>query len=61
MIKQINMKKLFVLVTSLICMLEGNYGQAPVPAESTVKIWEESVTLPTYLVDPPGLNPRFYT
>lgn len=60
MIKQINMKKLFVLVTSLICMLEGNYGQAPVPAESTVKIWEESVTLPTYLVDPPGLNPRFY-
>jgi len=31
-----------------------------ISCQSTVKIWEETATLPTYLVDPPGKNPRFY-
>jgi tetratricopeptide (TPR) repeat protein len=26
----------------------------------SAKIWQEKVSLPTYLVDPPDLNPRFY-
>jgi tetratricopeptide (TPR) repeat protein len=29
-------------------------------ADEPVKIWLEGETMPTYLVDPPGLNPRFY-
>jgi len=28
--------------------------------EEPVRIWEEKTVLPTYLVDPPDLNPRFY-
>jgi hypothetical protein len=27
---------------------------------SKVRIWAENVTMPTYLVDPPDPNPRFY-
>ncbi len=34
--------------------------QSTEQTESRVKIWEEPVTLPTYLVDDPDLNPRFY-
>lgn len=30
-------------------------------AESTVKVWEEPLTLPTYRLEPPGLSPMFYT
>ncbi|MHC4566937.1 MAG: DUF5107 domain-containing protein, partial [Planctomycetota bacterium] len=30
-------------------------------ADSPVRIWEEPLTLPTYRLDPPGLNPMFYT
>lgn len=30
-----------------------------VPA--AVKVWEEPLTLPTYRLDPPDVNPRFYT
>ena len=29
-------------------------------AQEPVRIWQEPETMPTYLVDPPGLNPRFY-
>ncbi len=32
---------------------------ASVPA--AVKVWEEPLTLPTYRLDPPDVNPRFYT
>ncbi len=30
-------------------------------AASPVRVWEEPLTLPTYRLDPPGLNPMFYT
>lgn len=30
-------------------------------AEKAVKVWEEPVTIPTYLIGPPDPNPRFYT
>jgi tetratricopeptide (TPR) repeat protein len=32
---------------------------ASVPA--AVRVWEEPLTLPTYRLDPPDVNPRFYT
>lgn len=28
---------------------------------AAVKVWEEPLTLPTYRLDPPDVNPRFYT
>jgi tetratricopeptide (TPR) repeat protein len=34
---------------------------AAAPAASPVRVWEEPLTLPTYRLDPPGLNPMFYT
>lgn len=30
-------------------------------AESDVKMWEEQIVLPSYRVDPPDVNPMFYT
>jgi len=30
-------------------------------APAAVKVWEEPLTLPTYRLEPPDLNPRFYT
>jgi hypothetical protein len=30
-------------------------------APAAVKVWEEPLTLPTYRLDPPDPNPRFYT
>src|SRR5450759_3840015 len=30
-------------------------------AASAATIWEETITLPTYQVAPPDLNPRFYS
>jgi tetratricopeptide (TPR) repeat protein len=32
----------------------------PLIAGDAARIWEEPLELPTYLVDPPGRNPRFY-
>ena len=46
--KRLTILIVFVLQSLFLC------GQ---PA---VKIWEEKVNIPTYLVDPPGKNPRFY-
>ena len=33
----------------------------PAPADSTVKIYEEPLVIPTYEVGTPDPNPRFYT
>jgi tetratricopeptide (TPR) repeat protein len=30
-------------------------------APAAVRVWEEPLTLPTYRLDPPDVNPRFYT
>ena len=40
-----------------ILFITGGYTQSP---SDPVKIWKESVALPTCLVDPPDQNPRFY-
>jgi len=34
---------------------------AMTPVQATVKVWEEPLTIPTYQLDPPDRNPRFYT
>ncbi len=31
------------------------------PAPATVKVWQEPLTLPTYRLEAPDVNPRFYT
>lgn len=54
------MKKVLMTVFYLIYLLNGSFCQDPEPAESPVNIWEDSVSIPTYLVDEPDLNPRFY-
>lgn len=36
------------------------FGQTPTGSDKSVKIWEESINLPTYLVDPPSVNPIFF-
>ncbi|NIP53058.1 MAG: DUF5107 domain-containing protein [Phycisphaerae bacterium] len=49
------MVKKYFLVTVFACFLiTVALGQ------STVKVWEESLVLPTYRLDPPDLNPMFY-
>ena len=37
------------------------FAAALASAASPVRVWEEPLTLPTYRLDPPGLNPMFYT
>jgi tetratricopeptide (TPR) repeat protein len=54
------MKKPTIFIISLFCMLTFLYSQAPVSDKPAAKIWQESVALPTYLVDDPDPNPRFY-
>jgi tetratricopeptide (TPR) repeat protein len=48
------------LIILIIFSVTTSYGQSISNAGDPVKIWEEPVPLPTYLVDPPDLNPRFY-
>ena len=50
----VNILSILFLIVTNIC------GQSSEDIEKTVRIWEEQVTIPTYLVDPPDLNPRFY-
>jgi tetratricopeptide (TPR) repeat protein len=50
------MCKKYVSVIVLVCAIT-----TLAPAASSVKVWEESLTLPTYRLDPPGLCPMFYT
>lgn len=47
------------ILASIIFIVIITSGFAQSPSEP-VKIWEEKVTIPTYLVDPPDQNPRFY-
>jgi len=50
---------LFVFIL-LVLSATNSFGQSASVSEEAVRIWEEPVPLPTYLVDPPDLNPRFY-
>ncbi|MHC4736956.1 MAG: hypothetical protein ACYTDW_21270, partial [Planctomycetota bacterium] len=49
------MDKKYFLVAVLFCFLSAiAFGQ------SSVRVWEESLILPTYRLDPPELNPMFF-
>jgi tetratricopeptide (TPR) repeat protein len=56
----VKMKKLTTIFTSIVFMLTCLYSQKPASRESTANIWQESVSFPTFLVDDPDPNPRFY-
>src|SRR4030042_483063 len=53
-------KNHFKLIFLGLLAVNQGYAQSPSGSEGTVRIWEEQVSMPTYLVDPPDLNPRFY-
>ena len=44
----------------LVLFSTNSNGQSTSGNDKTVRIWEESTMIPTYLVDPPSTNPRFY-
>src|SRR4051812_6688758 len=52
-------RKLFqiVLIFSIGTML---FSRAALAADAPVKIWEDQITIPTYLIGPPDPNPQFY-
>jgi tetratricopeptide (TPR) repeat protein len=57
------MKKKCLLVIVIVCFLRLGtpYGAgASVFGQSSVRVWEESLILPTYRLEPPELNPMFY-
>jgi len=44
-----------------LLLLSSNYIlNAQIKDISTTKIWEQDITLPTYLISEPGKNPQFY-
>jgi tetratricopeptide (TPR) repeat protein len=55
------MKKIFITGFALILFSVNHLcGQTLSGNDKSVKIWEESINIPTYLFDPPSLNPMFY-
>jgi tetratricopeptide (TPR) repeat protein len=44
----------------LIISISGSYGQSVTSNGDSVRIWEESIIIPTYLVDPPNISPQFF-
>lgn len=54
------MKKVSLLSFLTGIILSGLMAQPAKETISPVRIWEESVTMPTYLVDEPDRIPRFY-
>lgn len=54
-------KRCFVVAVFLTLITLIGCSLAQTTNESPVKIWEEPLTIPTYRVDPPDLNPIFYS
>jgi len=49
------------IIRSLAALLLGLVAASPLfAAGAPVKVWEEQVTIPTYLIGPPDPNPQFY-
>jgi tetratricopeptide (TPR) repeat protein len=44
----------------LIINILSSYGQSEPYDKQPVRIWEEPIVIPTYLVDPPSITPQFY-
>jgi tetratricopeptide (TPR) repeat protein len=53
------MLRVTVILLLLLITFGSSFGQTT-PANKPVQIWEESVSIPTYLVDPPSSTPIFY-
>ena len=45
-----------IVLTTVVLLLAAGW----MPAAEPVKLWEEDVQIPTYLIGPPNLNPMFY-
>ena len=55
------MKRIVIVGLSyLLLSMPFILGQTPATTDKAVKIWEDSLLMPTYLVDPQSTNPRFY-
>ena len=59
------MKKITLVFATIVGMLTVLNGQATTDPELSrqekgTRIWQESISFPTYLVDDPDPNPRFY-
>ena len=48
------------LTLALSLAAPASIVHAETQPDSGARIWEEDLTLPTYLVGAPGKNPRFY-
>jgi tetratricopeptide (TPR) repeat protein len=47
-------------VAVALAMASHLFAAAPVSSAPSVKVWEEKVTIPTYLIGSPDPNPQFY-
>ena len=54
-------KKYFLIMPLLIGFTILNLTAIPLPGESSVKVWEEPLVIPTYRIGKPDLNPIFYS
>ena len=54
------MRRLLSMLTPLGLFLLLNTPLSQVQAQSDVRIWEEDLVLPTYIVDPPEKSPMFF-
>jgi len=43
-----------------VLYITNSFGQSTSDKDRTVRIWEGSINIPTYLVDPPSVNPMFF-
>ena len=50
-----------MVAISLISVTLAGFSMAQAAKESPVKIWQEPRVIPTYLIDKPDRNPKFYT
>ena len=54
----IKTRLIFLMFCTVIFLI---FLSSQIRAQEAVRVWEEPLTLPTYLVDPPNPNPMFYT
>jgi len=52
----------FAAIFALALAMASSLSAAAEPGNSAlpVKVWEEKITIPTYLIGPPDPNPQFY-
>ncbi len=54
-------KKYFLITALLVGFAILNLTIVPLRGESSVKVWEEPLVIPTYRIGKPYLNPIFYS